>query len=320
MASAVAKMLASAGGDGVLLLAAASNSSALERCPNTERWGAWPSPVGLSLGLLAVVVAQIALIAYHYVRLAYFATRRVQKDLRPYRFADGIRSHVANPGGIVMLAAYLCITWMWDLMPCSYYHFDGGVRWWMVVAQVTSQDFLMFLLHYFEHKGPLGPKFYQTSHKPHHRFVNPRLFDAFDGSVPDTFCMILIPLAITAQLLHANVWEYMLFGSSWSAWLCLIHSEVHNPWDGLFRRLGLGTAADHHVHHRTFVYNYGHTMMWWDRLLGTYKAPELVATFNTSGEAVVQGGSEYDGAPRGKSAQDRNAGLASVLPPRGHMD
>merc|ERR1719258_639010 len=94
-----------------------------------------------------------------------------------------------------MMVAYLIVTWMLDVMPCSYYHYDGGVRWWMVGAQVCSQDFLMFALHLFEHKGPLGPEFYRKSHKPHHRFVNPRLFDAFDGSVPDTFCMILIPLA-----------------------------------------------------------------------------------------------------------------------------
>ena len=40
----------------------------------------------------------------------------------------------------------------------------------------------------------------QSSHKPHHRFLNPKLFDAFDGSVTDTVCMILIPLAVTAQL------------------------------------------------------------------------------------------------------------------------
>lgn len=223
------------------------------RCPGTERWGAWPSPVGLTLGILAALCAQVAVIAYHYVRLRWCATRRVQTEPRPYPFGDGIKSHLANPGGILMMVAYLCLYWMLDLMPCSYYHFDGGVRWWMVGAQTCCQDFLMFVLHYFEHKGPLGPDFYQRSHKPHHRFVNPRLFDAFDGSVPDTFCMILIPLAITAQVLHANVWEYMLFGSLWSGWLCLIHSEIHHPWDGLFSRLGLGTAADHHVHHKTFV-------------------------------------------------------------------
>merc|ERR1719453_1266385 len=104
--------------------------------------------------------------------------------------------------------------------------------------------------------------------------------------------MILVPLATTAQLLRTvNVWEYMAFGASWSAWLCLIHSEVHHPWDGAFRLLGLGTAADHHVHHRTFVYNYGHTMMWWDMLVGTYKRPEEVRNFNDlkTLEAKVQG-------------------------------
>eukprot|EP00966_Prymnesium_polylepis_P080103 1856360-Prymnesium_polylepis.1 len=273
-------------------LAAATNSSAAASavCPG-ERWGAWPSPVGLTLGILAVLVAQLAVIAYHYVRLTWCATRRVQKEARPYDFWEGITSHLANPGGVLMMVAYLCAYWMFDAMPCSYYSFDGGVRWGVVFSQVCCQDLLMFLLHYFEHKGPLGPAFYKKSHKPHHRFVNPRLFDAFDGSVrrardhnpstarqafcagreswsprprgwillhvsppptpdsthrasqvPDTFCMILIPLFLTSRLHSANVWEYMAFGASWSSWLCLIHSEVVHPWDPLFRRLGLGTA------------------------------------------------------------------------------
>jgi len=265
-----------------------------ERCPGTVRWGKWPSPFGLSLGVLAALVAQVLVVCYHYARLRWSATRRVQLQPRPYEFWEGVTSHLGTPGGIVLMVVYLCASWMFDVMPCSYYHFGGGVRWWMVLAQITCQDLLQFLLHYFEHKGPLGPQFYKFSHKPHHRFVNPRLFDAFDGSVTDTFCMILVPLAITAQLLPANVWEYMAFGASWSAWLCLIHSEVHNPWDGLFRRLGLGTAADHHVHHRTFIYNYGHTMMWWDRLAGTYKPPELVKNFDLSGEAKVRGSSLYE--------------------------
>ena len=197
-----------------------------QRCPGTERWGDWPSPVGLTLGILAALAGQVAVIVYHYARMRWSRVRRVQSEARPYAFGEGVASHLANPGGILLMVFYLCAYWLLDLMPCSYYSFAGGVRWWMVFAQICCQDGLMFLLHYFEHKGPLGPAFYQKSHKPHHRFVNPRLFDAFDGSVPDTFCMILVPLATTAQLLHANVWEYMLFGSLWSAWLCLIHSEA----------------------------------------------------------------------------------------------
>ena len=77
----------------------------------------------------------------------------------------------------------------------------------------------------------------------------------------------------------------------------ITRAQVHHPWDPLFRRLGLDTAADHHVHHRTFIYNYGHTMMWWDLLAGTYKRPETVSTFNKSSETQVQGGSNL-GAPR----------------------
>jgi hypothetical protein len=63
-------------------------------------------------------------------------------------------------------------------------------------------------------------------------------------------------------------------------------------------------AADHHVHHRTFVYNYGHTMMWWDWLAGTYKQPESVRQFNTDAEAKVQGGSNYSPAPRSGEAAE----------------
>jgi lathosterol oxidase len=39
--------------------------------------------------------------------------------------------------------------------------------------------------------------------------------------------------------------------------LTLIHAEYRHPWDPLFRALGWGTAADHHVHHSLFKYNYG---------------------------------------------------------------
>ena len=144
-----------------------------ERCPGTERWGKWPSPVGLTIGILAALAAQVLVIVYHYTRLRWCATRRVQGP-RPYEFMEGVKSHLANPGGVIMMVAYLCASWMFDVMPCSYYHFDGGVRWWMVFAQICSQDLLMFLMHFFEHKGPLGPDFYKTSHKPHHR-LQPRL-------------------------------------------------------------------------------------------------------------------------------------------------
>ena len=54
-----------------------------------------------------------------------------------------------------------------------------------------------------------------------------------------------------------------------------------HPWDKpLFRRLGFGTAADHHVHHALFKSNFGHLFMYWDWLCGTYQDPKDVGKFN----------------------------------------
>lgn len=76
-------------------------------------------------------------------------------------------------------------------------------------------------MHYAEHK--VSAEVYKKSHKPHHVFRVPRLFDAFNGSMPDTIFMILVPLYITCNVVHCNVWSYMAFGTLYANYLTLIH-------------------------------------------------------------------------------------------------
>lgn len=54
-------------------------------------------------------------------------------------------------------------------------------------------------MHMAEHR--VNTYVYVKSHKPHHKFVNPIVFDAFDGSLTDTLLMILVPMTITTQVL-----------------------------------------------------------------------------------------------------------------------
>lgn len=238
----------------------------------------WPSPVGLSLGILAVVVGQLVVICYMYAMRIWGGLSPVQlAGAQKYIFSEALKTHVSEVGGLLLLGAYLAGTWMFNMMPASYYSFEGGVQPLKVIAQLVLQDSIQTLMHYGEHK--INSSVYKYSHKPHHRFTNPRWADAFNGSVPDTFCMILVPLYITANLVHCNVWSYMVFGTMYSSWLTLIHSEYSHPWDPLFRRLGFGTAGDHHVHHTLFTSNYGHLFTYWDRMLGTYKSPMDVKKF-----------------------------------------
>jgi sterol desaturase/sphingolipid hydroxylase (fatty acid hydroxylase superfamily) len=238
----------------------------------------WPKPLGLSLGLLAVAIGQVFVVLYFffhkygYLSFGVEPTTIQSKGAPEYYYKEGIMTHLAQPEGFVLLGTYLSVTWMFHLMPNSYYSFEGGIQWKELALCLVLNDGIQYVMHRLEHV--VSPTFYQMSHKPHHKFTNPRMFDAFNGSLTDTFCMILIPLFSTANLVRTcNVWTYMAFGSIYANWLTLIHSEYVLPWDGVFRRLGFGTPGDHHVHHKFFKFNYSHLFMWYDQLGGTYRDP-----------------------------------------------
>uniref|UniRef100_A0A7S2E2C4 Fatty acid hydroxylase domain-containing protein n=1 Tax=Helicotheca tamesis TaxID=374047 RepID=A0A7S2E2C4_9STRA len=240
-----------------------------------------PKPLGLCLGILAVAIGMIFIVVYFYLHRSgalscgIVPTSIQTKGAPSYEFAEGVATHLAQPEGFVLLTAYLSITWMCNLMPSSYYSFEGSIQWFELALCLVIQDGIQYTMHRLEHA--VSPEFYKKSHKPHHRFTNPRMFDAFNGSLPDTILMILVPLYCTANIVRTcNVWTYMAFGSIYANWLTLIHSEYALPWDKLFRRFGMGTPGDHHVHHKFFKYNYGHLFMWFDMLCGTYRCPDDV--------------------------------------------
>jgi alternative squalene epoxidase len=261
-----------------------------------------PKPLGLCLGILAVAVGQFFVFIFFYLhKFGYLGGMiRVRdedvsisrsslasapstpisiqtKGPPVYDFFEGLQTHLSQPEGFIILTGYLALTWRLRLLPLSYYSFEGSIQWKELLLCLVVQDGLQYVSHRLEHV--LSPAFYRLSHKPHHRFTNPRLFDAFNGSLADTVCMIIVPLFVTAHIVRTcNVWTYMGFGSTYACWLTLIHSELVFPWDcTIFRPLGLGTPADHHVHHKFFKFNYGHLFMWFDQISGTYRDPQSFA-------------------------------------------
>jgi alternative squalene epoxidase len=147
----------------------------------------YPSPLGLSLGILAVIVGQISVLIYFWALQsgAVGKSLAIQKaGPPPYNFREGLMIHLSQPEGFVMLGSYLIGTWMFGLMPSSYYSFSGGINWSHVLLQLVAQDCIQCVMHYAEHK--LDARIYKASHKPHHKFTNPKLFDAFNGSATGT--------------------------------------------------------------------------------------------------------------------------------------
>ena len=259
------------------------------------------NPRGLIYGLLSVALGQIfVVIPYYYLLRKQYIKRPFiqQKFEEEYKrrepspsgrnswdeestFLSEMKNHLFQLEGFFLLGTYLSVTWIFNLMPETYYDLDQPVKFLDVLLQLLVVDFFQTIMHFGEH---YVANFYIKSHKPHHVFKSPRLFDAFDGSFMDTICMILIPLYLTANIVRTNMWSYAAFGTIYGNYLCLIHSEYSHSFDPVFRMLGIGTAGDHHVHHKLFKYNYGHLFMIWDRFLfGTYKSPlELKKHFNVS--------------------------------------
>lgn len=230
--------------------------------------GEWPNPFGVSLGIFAVIVGQAFVWFCFFVFQWCGRPRAIQ--------TKGIRSPglwgEPHPETGASLVVCLYITWMFRLLPSQYYSFQGTIQWKEVLLCLILNDAIVYVLHRLEHEGP--SQFYQLSHKIHHRFTNPRMIDVYNAGLVDQVCIVQIPMMLTAYLVpNCNIWTYMTFGSTYFGWQSLVHSEYAFPWDGIFQRLGLGTPADHHVHHVMLKCNYGNQFLWFDILSGTYRSP-----------------------------------------------
>ena len=237
----------------------------------------FPSSLGLLTGLGCVISGQIIVLIYHYICKIiekFDDSILIQNNKVCNNFEKNIIRHFRSRE-IFLLLFYLTFTWMFKLIPSTYYIMDNmKTNWEQVLQQLILVDFLMYTTHIAEHY--FYNTSHNTSHNTHHTWTNPIIFNAFNASIKDVIVLIIFPLYITANLIHTNTWTYMAFGTIYSSYLMLIHSEYKHPWDNLFRWVGIGTGSDHHIHHLKFKWNFGHFFTWWDRLFNTYRHPSTV--------------------------------------------
>mmetsp|Transcript_35260 Transcript_35260/g.73845 ORF Transcript_35260/g.73845 Transcript_35260/m.73845 type:complete len:116 (+) Transcript_35260:223-570(+) len=65
---------------------------------------------------------------------------RIQSEnVQAPAFWNGVLSHLSQPEGFILLGGYLSGTWMFNLMPKSYYSWDGGVNIVMYACSESSK-------------------------------------------------------------------------------------------------------------------------------------------------------------------------------------
>jgi len=126
-------------------------------------------------------------------------------------------------------------------------------------------DFWIYLIHRVLHHKAI----YKTIHKPHHKWIMPTPFashafhpvDGFSQSVPYHVFPFIFPLhklAYIGLFMFINIWTIMIHDGEYIA-----NSPIING------------AACHTMHHLYFNYNYGQYTTLWDRLLGSYRKPNM---------------------------------------------
>lgn len=156
----------------------------------------YPSPFGLMCGLGSVAIAQGLLVIYQRNRrISEFEEAKeqsIQLKQLSYKnsFVQDVFKHVKRVE-LLLLVPYLSLTWMFNLMPASYYNVSAPPSALDVLTQLLLVDFFTYTFHVVLHTVS---NLYVVSHKAHHKFTNPQLFNAFDATVVDTIFLILFPL------------------------------------------------------------------------------------------------------------------------------
>lgn len=135
-----------------------------------------------------------------------------------------------------------------------------------VLGMLAFADFGVYWIHRWLHH----PLIYKYIHKPHHSYkvVTPYASHAFhpvDGWAQS------LPYHIYPFLFPINNWVHLIFLAIVNVWTVNIHDQL-----GQVDLNGVVNGGGHHdIHHREFNFNYGQYTTLWDRIGGSFKAPEF---------------------------------------------
>ncbi|KAL1872785.1 hypothetical protein VTK73DRAFT_1335 [Phialemonium thermophilum] len=144
---------------------------------------------------------------------------------------------------------------------------DGPGVWYDILQFpffLIFTDFFIYWIHRYLHH----PLVYKRLHKPHHKWIMPTPYashafhplDGFAQSIPYHVFPFIFPLQKLAYVflfIFVNFWTIMIHDGEYMA---------NNPV--------INGAACHSIHHYAFNYNYGQYTTLWDRLGGSYRAPD----------------------------------------------
>jgi lathosterol oxidase len=128
---------------------------------------------------------------------------------------------------------------------------------------LASYETYYYWLHRFMHTPPV----YRLVHKVHHTSIEPTVFSAFSFHPLEALLQFLFfPVIIVILPLHLYALSAVFTVLTLSA--MINHAGVELYGSGWVIRHIIG-SSHHDLHHKEFKTNFGLTLTWWDKAMGT---------------------------------------------------
>ena len=198
---------------------------------------------------------------------AEYAIGRLQGK-RLYRWGglfDDIASSVTHVVGLAVVGLTTFTLYEWLRQSIAVWEYPTDTVWAWVIAWVVS-DFCWYWRHRFGHDVPVG----WAIHEVHHQSSDMNLAVGLRVGV---FQWIqTLPFMVPMALLGMPMWMFATIFGVAHLYQTLLHTQLVDRVPLLGAVLTM--PADHRVHHaknpRYLDKNFGHNLIIWDRLFGTY--------------------------------------------------
>lgn len=223
-----------------------------------------------SLSLFVIATIFGWLLYFSMASFSYFAVFDKTALHHPKFLKNQIRMEIQQASFAMPVMSALTVPWfVFETQGYSKLYFNIDDYGWKYLL-LSFPLFILFtdMLIYCIHRWLHAPYIYKYLHKRHHKWIVPtpyasHAFNPVDGylqSVPYHLFPFLFPLLKI---------EYVALFAIVNIWTVTIHDGEYLSHDVV-----VNGSACHAIHHLYFNYNYGQYTTLWDRIGGSYRAPD----------------------------------------------
>jgi lathosterol oxidase len=232
--------------------------------------GFWSYPrliITFIVSLMAVIFLRYLIVSviYKFVLERFFDTTRNSFRGARQQIKRELRWAVLSSLIFSVLCAASLLAYQWGMTVI--YVDVAGHSWIYFFLSPVIVLFIYETYYYWLHRWMHNPRIFKIVHKVHHDSILPTVFTAFSFHPLEAFLQfIFFPVCIMIIPLHP-----VMLGVIFS--ILTVSAMINHSGEEIYGKGSLPNhiigSRHHDLHHRTFRFNFGLNLTWWDKWMKT---------------------------------------------------